>query len=204
MTLKHDELHAPVGDWRAVDTHLQAYEERRAREAVWREGIHHVDRRVPVVPAVDTHRAAARGLLRDAVRDYQPLGSDACEQAHRAYQERRASAQMQVRLADRLSEEVPAEIRRLAETPSAQEAVDAILAQRAKTRTNALREANHEPAGRNDGSRVDLFSYADDAFGWELAGQQARASVPQVAQHTEMAAGPVADLRLRRRRRWFG
>jgi hypothetical protein len=196
--MKPEELHAPQGDWRAADSHLRAVEQRRAMES-WSADVPLTNRDGPVLPTVDEHREAARALLERAVKEHEPLGHAECERANAAYEERRRNAEMQVRLADRLGEEVDPQIRALASTPSAQESVDRILAQRAADRAAALKQTIAPVTGRNDGSRPPLID-GSDPYGWALEGQRTIGQFPQVQRHQQMAEGKVPDLRTRRRR----
>ena len=105
---------------------------------------------------------------------------------HKDYEARRQSAQLAVKFADRLGEEVPEEVRRLAQTPSAQTQIDKILSERAEDRAKALsRSKDAQARGHHDGSRVDLPT--DDPISWWRTSEQTLAQMPQFARHAKMA-----------------
>ena len=188
-----------TGDWR--DPTVTAVEERRAAEAAYLESwsLYGTADTAPAIPDPDPHRLAVRNRLREQVSAHDPLGDLESERAHRAYQERRRNAQTQVRLLEKVGEPVPDEMRRLAETPSAQESVDAILAQRAADTAAALRESSHPARGEDDGSLVQ--SYQGDPTGWMLEAERTKLRYPQIAAQRAMAERKAPqDLRLRRRR----
>ena len=181
------------------DPWVAAYEERRSRESSYLEGwgLHPIAD-VPVMPACDEYREAARDRLREMVSGHDPLTDIEARKAHDEHEARRKSAQLAVKLAERLGEPVDPDIRRMAATPSAQPSVDAILSARAQARVDALREANHPITGHDDGSFVQRFG--GDPYGLQLAGREMLGHYQQVQRHQAMAEGSKAgDLRLRRR-----
>ncbi len=132
--MKPEERNAPEADWRTADSHLAALEQRRSQEASYLEGygLSPFAEDSPAAPLRDEWREAARDRLREEVARRDPLAEVESRRAHDAFEEKRRSAELACRLADRAGEEVDPDIRRLASSRSAQLSVDALVAARAQ------------------------------------------------------------------------
>jgi hypothetical protein len=196
--------------WEDNDTHLQAVEEHRAEVAEFRDNSHpprpwgdkpyRPDDDV-AHPAVDAYREAARERLRVVMRSEPGMGfaymtgmdpgalQARCEEARRDYDEKRRQAQLAVRFAERLGEEVPAETRRLAETPSKAEQIEQHFTRREEERSAALRETLRGAQGYGDGTFARPLTQPRDI---EFAAQETLQRSSQVRRHAAMAqAGHV-------------
>ena len=138
----------------------------------------------------DDYRAAAAERLRQRVANHEPHVNP---EWSRAFEQGKLQARATIEAWDAIRGDLPdtpvlAELRRKADATSKQEWVDATLDARAQARAAALAEAEREPRGSNDGSRVPDLT--DDPHGQRLEHDRllyANAN-SQVARHAAMAA----------------
>jgi hypothetical protein len=199
MSLTPEERSAPEIRWQDLDTHRQALAQRKAEEASFRDRPFTIEDR-PVHVDEDPHRAKARkqlvtrsGGFGEIVGAGDPdLLIKECQRASHEFNQRQAQARLEVKLAEATGVTVPEDVRRVADTPSRQAEVDAILERRVRDRQLALAEANREVVGRNDGTRVEVVP--GDPFDLAQAGQRTLAGVRQVADHRARSEGPVGPV----------
>lgn len=143
--MRNVEIHSPViAD---VDPYLEARREmerlKTARAREW-AGLSFDDRTLPEVTwaELDVYRAAAKERLQ---KEPQLFDDDARffwqqkeEEVHRAWVEKREAAQLAVRMADKLGEPVPDEMRQLAEEPDRLVALKEARARMVQRRKGAL------------------------------------------------------------------
>ena len=190
-----DELH-----WEDDDPYLIAYRRRQEEkaQAAWTADLRPWDElNALAVPPRDEYAERARELLSRSAPSEPGGWALAAEQAHRDYEQRQKEAQFAVRMAEKLGEEVPPEIRARAETPSAHLQVEAMLEQRAENRRQALRQATTPTVGRNDGTFAGFSDDRELAFTREATLN----SYGQIRRHRAMAEGNAEPVRAWWRRR---
>lgn len=140
----------------------------------------------------DDYRAAAAARLRQQVANHEPHVDP---EWSRAFEQGKLQARATVEAWDAIRGDRPdtpalAELRRKSDAQSKQQWVDATLDARAQARSAALAEAEREPRGAHDGSRVPNLT--GDPHGQRQEHDRLLYSNSQVVRHAEMAAAGTA------------
>jgi hypothetical protein len=179
--------------WEDTDSHLQAFYRRQQAQGYMPERV--LDPAEIDYPEVRDDPYAERAREQLAAGLEPSAFVDECANAHKEFLTRQRDAQLAVRMADKLGEEVPADIRQRAQATSAQEQVDELLDGMRQTRSAALREVS-----RSAWTPVDerWRHRLPDPTGDALERERVLSSYPQITKHREMAHGDAKPAR-----RWY-